>query len=114
METGTSASPKPRIHAQMCELWGSPHCSYRCCPNFPKNKVTEGKTFVSAFKEREKTVNSNAKTPNQNVQLTVTPKNTDTSLLTSQETVIVSLPQDLLANKELADLFRFRNKCKLF
>ncbi|GBN50392.1 hypothetical protein AVEN_185886-1 [Araneus ventricosus] len=100
-----------------CANCGGPHiASYRGCPEFPeiKNKVREGKTFASVLKERKKPVASNIKTSNQNVQLSDTPKNADTDLPSSQETVNFSLPQDFLVNKEeLADLLRLLKQMQI-
>ncbi|GBO10889.1 hypothetical protein AVEN_193486-1 [Araneus ventricosus] len=67
-----------------------------------------------SLKGKEKTPNSITKVPNQIVQPAETPKNTDTSLPPSQETVNFSLPEDLLANKdELADLFRLLKQMQI-
>ncbi|GBM74188.1 hypothetical protein AVEN_104811-1 [Araneus ventricosus] len=66
------------------------------------------------LKEQKKPVNSNTKAPNQNIQLTETPKSIETGLHPSQETVNFSLPQDLLANKEeIADLFRLLKQMQI-
>ncbi|GBM62847.1 hypothetical protein AVEN_35151-1 [Araneus ventricosus] len=100
-----------------CANCGGPHiASYWSCPNCLKikSKVTEGKICTSVLKERKKPVDSNTKTPNQNVQLADTPKSPDTDLPSSEETVNCSLPQDLITNKEeLADFFRLLKQIQI-
>ncbi|GBO02553.1 hypothetical protein AVEN_139353-1 [Araneus ventricosus] len=79
-----------------------------------KIKLQNGKpSLLFSTKGKEKSIDSNTKTPNQTVQLADTLKNSNTDLSSSQESKF-SLPQDLKANKEkLADLLRILRQIRI-